>query len=73
MSKLTSGTATPAYGRDYKNAKDAIADFERGLDFWYCPFNGPKQYHSIRDYAEGAIVKIRYNGLRDAVIYSVSQ
>lgn len=28
-------TLTPAYGRDYKNKKEALADFEAGKDFIY--------------------------------------
>ena len=55
--KLQTGTLTPAYGRNYKTAKDAIKDFVDGKD-WKYVITG--QYCSIRDFEKGANVILRY-------------
>lgn len=34
-------TLTPAYGRDYKTAKEALADFHAGKDFIIADFGHP--------------------------------
>lgn len=52
---------SPAYGRDYRNAKDAKADFLGGKDFVSHVF--PPQgggYCSVADFAKGVVVNIRY-------------
>ena len=54
-------TLTPAYGRDFKNGRDAEADFRAGKD-WVVydvmhPYAG--KYCSIRDLA-GETVKLRF-------------
>lgn len=54
-------TLTPAYGRDYKNAKDVEADFRAGKDFLLQPSNRPC---SIRDFAPGATANLRYKKLQ---------
>ncbi len=36
-------TLTPAYGRDYKTAKDVKADFEAGKDFIVDAYGQPRQ------------------------------
>lgn len=53
---------TPAYGRDYKSAKEVRKDFEAGKDFLIFFPSGP--YCSIRDIPAGTDVLIRYRGLR---------
>lgn len=62
-------TMTPAYGRDYKNRKAAIAAWESGKDFIIndiCnPYDGKPA--SIRDFAEP--VKIRYDRLTKVFVY----
>ena len=60
-------TVTPAYGRDYKNKKAAIDDWEIGKDFHLASIAHGDGYTSVRDgWTE---VKIRYNKLRNAVIW----
>lgn len=70
MSKLTDGTLTPAYGRDYKSAAAAIKDFEGGKDFQYHK-GVDTGYVGKSDFADGAKVKIRYNRITDAVMHTV--
>lgn len=52
----------PAYGRDYKSAKDAKADFLNGKDFENLSRlqTGGGTYCSIRDFAPGTSVILRY-------------
>jgi hypothetical protein len=47
----------PAYGRDYKRVKDVEQDFRAGKDFILRPEGC---YISIRDFAPGVTVEIRY-------------
>lgn len=58
-------TLSPAYGRDYKSAASAIADYKAGKDFRLEPSG---QYCSIRDFS--GPVKIRYAKLTRATIYN---
>lgn len=52
---------TPAYGRDYKNSKEAKIDFENGKDFVYHGYDGPYGYVNKEDLREGyKAVNIRY-------------
>jgi hypothetical protein len=55
-------TLTPAYGRDYKSAAAAKADFRAGKDFIYLdmfsPYNGKPC--NINDLPKGSEVRIRY-------------
>jgi hypothetical protein len=68
--KLTSGTLTPAYGRDYKSADAAIADFEAGKDFQF--HQGLESgYVGKSDFAPGARINIRYGKLRKVTSYQV--
>jgi hypothetical protein len=59
----------PAYGRDYKTEKQAMADYLAGKDFKIadisCPWDG--SYASCRDF-KGKEVKIRFNQLQDFVL-----
>lgn len=49
----------PAYGRDYKSAKDVKADFLAGKDF-ALPFAFGGRYCSVRDFAKGQAVLLRF-------------
>lgn len=64
-------TIVPAYGRDYQSKAEAIADLEAGKDFLICDvshtFDG--KYCSIRDFAKGERLKVRYKKLRKVFIY----
>lgn len=54
---------SPAYGRDYRNAPAAKADWSRGKDFIDCTSG---RYCSKRDFADDPNVRviIRYDGQR---------
>jgi len=69
--KLSEGTLTPAYGRDYSNKAEAITDFREGKDF---KGNWPQgsTLCSIRDGMIGELVKIRYNRRTKAVFYTIT-
>ena len=55
-------TLTPAYGREYKSAKEAKADYFAGKDFILndvsSPYNG--KYCSCRDFV-GQQITLRYH------------
>ncbi len=68
--------ATAAYGRRYSTAKDAIADFEKGMDFIiqdvagkYGKWSGKP--FSIRDIDSGEIIELRY-GLNNSKCTTVT-
>jgi hypothetical protein len=56
----------PAYGRDYKSAAEAKADFLAGKDFVYQNFDGCT-YCSVADFAPGTIASLRYKKLTNVV------
>ena len=60
----------PAYGRDYKNKKEAIAAWAEGKDFIHSTaiIYGGGEYTSCRDWPDGQEVEIRYNKLRSLVL-----
>lgn len=65
-------TLTPAYGRDYKNQRDALAAFEGGADFVIADVHPPEnmgRYVSVRD-LRGTTqpVFIRYGQLRKMAV-----
>ena len=60
---ISSGTLTPAYGRDYKSAKEVKADFVAGKDFVLNTFQG-STYCSIVDCLPGATLVFRFGGNR---------
>ncbi len=70
MEKLTGGTLTPAYGRDYKNRAQIIEDLNKGLDFTMQTFNF-SGYCSIRD-LEGSF-QVRDRSLRKSWTVSIKQ
>lgn len=53
-------TVVPAYGRDYKSAKAALADWHEGKDFRAEPQG---QYCSRRDFGPDTTINIRYTRL----------
>ena len=64
-------TLTPAYGRDYKNKKDVLTDFDNNKDFiindMFSPYNG--KYCNKSDIKNTyKSVKIRYNKLQKIII-----
>jgi hypothetical protein len=62
-------TVSPAYGRDYKSANAAKADWFAGKDFIMQSVSTHRSgtYCSIRDFAEGTTINIRYNKMRRVV------
>jgi len=57
-------TLTPAYGRDYKSAKAAIADYDAGKDFVLNKPWGNQLINKQQCVAEGMKVNIRYASMR---------
>jgi hypothetical protein len=57
--KITTGyvEVVPAYGRDYKSKKEVLADWKAEKDFQIASTG---QYCSIRDFAVGVTVNLRY-------------
>lgn len=55
-------TVLPAYGRDYKSAKDVKADWDANKDFVICDIMSPDdgRYINKQD-AKGMTVNIRYS------------
>ena len=74
MTKLKTATVTPAYGRDYVNGDKVKQAFLDGKDFYlvlgedtFGNLHG-QTYCSVRDFAKGAEVKLRFGGGLKAVI-----
>ena len=63
-------TLTPAYGRDYKSAKEVRADLNAGKDFQVQPSG---QYCSLRDFPAGTQLICRYRGLRQLCVVKVTE
>ena len=61
---------TPAYGRDYKSAVAAKADFAQGKDFTLAATG---QKISIRDVPKGTPVQLRYNRSTRVIVFTVEQ
>ena len=58
-------TVTPAYGRDYKSAKAAKADWKAGKDFIIADMFNPYDGKPInKQDASGYKITIRFNQLR---------
>ena len=64
---------SPAYGRDYKSAKEVKADLIKGRDF-RIESAGPNagRYCSLRDFPVGQVLNIRYRGLRQVLPVTVT-
>lgn len=67
-------TLVPAYGRDYKSAKAARADFAAGKDFLIADISNrwDGKPCSIRDLVPGQI-KIRYAKLTKLTVYQINK
>lgn len=68
-------TLTPAYGRDYKSKKEAIADFDANKDFVLQTFDGSGYINKSQILAEfpGATVNIRYKRLTQIAVVKLSE
>ena len=66
-------TLVPAYGRDYKSAKEVQAAWDAGKDFRICDISSPYDgaYTSIRDAKPGDSFLIRYKKLTNIKIVKV--
>ena len=64
---------SPAYGRDYKSAKEVKAALFSGKDFRIESI-GPNagRYCSIHDFPVGQVLNIRYRGLRQVLPVTVT-
>ena len=64
---------SPAYGRDYKSAKEVKAALLSGKDFRIESI-GPNagRYCSLRDFPVGQVLNVRYRGLRQVLSITVT-
>ena len=61
-------TVTPAYGRDYKTAKAAKADWQAGKDFIIQSYGHPYDGKPISKNDKGSeSINIRFDGLRKII------
>lgn len=67
--KISGGTLTPAYGREYTKRATIIEDLNKGQDFVWNSYNG-SGYCSIRDLADGQY-QVRYHQNRKVVVVNV--
>ena len=65
---------TPAYGRDYASAKQAVKAFKDGHD-WIIHAPSGSTYCSVLNFAVGAIVTLRYrkNNPKEFVVHHVTR
>lgn len=61
--RLTSGTLTPAFGRDYKNGREAEAAFRAGKDFILNAYGLPEKPVNKDAFRPGARIMLRFNRL----------
>ena len=66
-------TLIPAYGRDYRSAKDAKADFLAGKDFIIADITDPYDGKpcSVRDFDAGTGITLRYKRLASLTVLKV--
>lgn len=71
---MASLTVTPRYGRDYKNKKDAMADWEAGKDFTSCAMDSYGLAVNIEDARDAMFerVTIRYKKSTQATVWYAS-
>jgi hypothetical protein len=63
---------SPAYGIDFTKGKLATDNFRSGADWKReCVGSADGTYCSIRDFAKGVRVELRYNGCRNTTIVRV--
>jgi hypothetical protein len=60
-------TVIPAYGRDYTEEADALADWNAEKDFLIQDFELPSQYINRQQVPRGWEISIRFNRLEDTV------
>jgi hypothetical protein len=67
-------TVVPAYGRDYKNGKDVLADWNNNKDFkinqLFHPHDG--QYINKQDAPKGATINVRFDQNRKVKVIKVA-
>ena len=77
MEKITQNyvVLSGAYGRDYGNKRAIVTDFEAGKDFIIrsAGLNAIGKLCSIRDFAKGVTVELRYSQDRKVEMYKVKQ
>jgi len=61
---MTTTTVIPTYGRDYKSAKEALADWHADLDFEIATFGSDMGRKISKSDASGLDIYIRYANLR---------
>lgn len=66
-------TLVPAYGRDYKSAKEVQADWDAGKDFMIQSFGHPDDGRHInkQDAKTGMVLNIRYKRLTQIKVIRV--
>jgi len=68
-------TVSPAYGRDYKSAKDARADWDSGKDFYAqgLTFQGYLSSHDSEALKKDGFtgIMIRYGNLRKGTLFDL--
>ena len=64
---------SPAYGRDYKSAKEVKTALLSGKDFRIESI-GPNagRYCSLRDFPVGQVLNVRYRSLRQVLVVTVT-
>jgi hypothetical protein len=62
-------TMTPAYGRDYKTAKAALADWNAGKDWIIADIAHPASgRYANKEQLTGERVMLRFDGLRKVAV-----
>lgn len=74
---MNTAVLTPAYGRDYKSAAEAIADFHANKDFIIRTITDkwvgkPCNKSDLLQYADYNLIEIRFNKNQDATIVRLS-
>ena len=62
-------TVIPAYGRDYRSAKDVMADFNANKDFMICDMSSryDGRYINREQLSAGDVLAVRYDSKRKQV------
>lgn len=63
---------SPAYGKDFSNAADAKSAFLSGKDFKMESLDHGGSYCSVKDFAKGVTVEVRYAKKSKFVMVKVS-
>jgi len=62
-------TLLPAYGRDYKSAKAARADFEANKDFEDASFDASGRYINKSCIPDGASINLRFHNATKVAVF----